>query len=835
MPPREDGRFHMGLEDDDEVEADSAIEFSRDGARVHSRMVNIEPMTKRRLDPTTATDAFAQWTPGQIAEGEDLDAVAATVSMLEWEIPPEAPGRENAGKTWNGQESAGRRPGYIARLSQMLGRGLGMVFQLGHHGRECVLPETLVRTMVVLDVRGVFVLNIRYCGCMKSLQEHNHLAQLLGNAWYPATVGQPATCATLSTLELFHMLNVVGNVTVESFVKSLEQLTDPTSSGNTPVRSYGEARVVLIHEYQDRYKEFGRMARQYDFIKTLKRAGVGHDEDGMEARQTGQLAVRCWACPRPGFNLPEGWEEREARFLYKLILALDANFRLKNRKRRNERLDLSLRNGHGYFVALEEYKNHLRDYVSEVDVSTCIAAAALMQKETRMTTGLRASGLEDVFARDTASFSGLVSVIFKRANGAYSNMDYIIMSALRDCGVPNVVLSYDIACQWKVHLLERAASIKKKTNLPNDLSTLKLEFALPVWHAVAHEPSCQAENSLTYLEGVGRTDGEGIERTTNRVYMPGVAELRAEEEEFRDSDLPAPKAEEVKLWLPSQVPKTVLSDEGEDRELRAVVCIRGLPRMEAELRRAQCRGAVAAIRARLHALIHLILHRNSQVAGQRQSTRFATLIGRMTDRRNDDAARYRNAWDAMLELEGGDFAGELQPLTDEDLSTRMEEESDAAARDALSRGGARRVRTQPGLAKEATSVSWIWFVGNAEDGEMHDSFRVQWSKAFARLTRWDEEVQLTREEMKRVLRSLRSIQNAWATRIRERPDLEVGIAAGMNAYAERQRVVHQRIGSSFYGAWSGSALDAVKVAVAEDGHIYRSLLATGVETTSVVP
>jgi hypothetical protein len=38
-------------------------------------------------------------------------------------------------------------------------------------------------------------------------------------------------------------------------------------------------------------------------------------------------------------------------------------------------------------------------------------------------------------------------------------------------------------------------------------------FALPMWHAAAHERNCQMQNSLSYLDGVGRTDGEGIERT----------------------------------------------------------------------------------------------------------------------------------------------------------------------------------------------------------------------------------------------------------------------------------------------------------------------------------
>ena len=51
------------------------------------------------------------------------------------------------------------------------------------------------------------------------------------------------------------------------------------------------------------------------------------------------------------------------------MLALDANFRLKNRLRKNERWDPSLLAGLAYFVAEGPYKDHLKHYVAEVDVS----------------------------------------------------------------------------------------------------------------------------------------------------------------------------------------------------------------------------------------------------------------------------------------------------------------------------------------------------------------------------------------------------------------------------------------------------------------------------------
>jgi len=95
-----------------------------------------------------------------------------------------------------------------------------------------------------------------------------------------------------------------------------------------------------------------------------------------------------------------------------LILAMDANFKMKNRIRAREHDDPSLGPGLGAFVEPEEYKKHLRKYVAEKDVSsyiqdgnetltrrqisTCIVFAALTQKDTRNTAGLRISGVGGV-------------------------------------------------------------------------------------------------------------------------------------------------------------------------------------------------------------------------------------------------------------------------------------------------------------------------------------------------------------------------------------------------------------------------------------------------------
>lgn len=59
---------------------------------------------------------------------------------------------------------------------------------------------------------------------------------------------------------------------------------------------------------QDRYDEFMRMTRQWRNLKMLKRAGRGHEPDGIRGTKPGECALPCLACPQPGRNLPANWE-----------------------------------------------------------------------------------------------------------------------------------------------------------------------------------------------------------------------------------------------------------------------------------------------------------------------------------------------------------------------------------------------------------------------------------------------------------------------------------------------------------------------------------------------
>jgi hypothetical protein len=88
-------------------------------------------------------------------------------------------------------------------------------------------------------------------------------------------------------------------------------------------------------------------------------------------------------------------------------------------------------------------------------------------------------------------------------------MDYIFTSVLghHDPSLHKVV-SYDITCQWIKHLLERLSK------LPSAIRPTvgSFEVVIPKLHVHSHNPPCPTDYSFNYLQGAGRTDGEGIEQ-----------------------------------------------------------------------------------------------------------------------------------------------------------------------------------------------------------------------------------------------------------------------------------------------------------------------------------
>lgn len=88
-------------------------------------------------------------------------------------------------------------------------------------------------------------------------------------------------------------------------------------------------------------------------------------------------------------------------------------------------------------------------------------------------------------------------------------MDYVFWSAIIDSGLLWVLISYDIACQWAKNLYRRMPKLPQELQKPDHLT---LKPCLPVWHAKAHNADCEAEHTISFVDGAGATDGEEPER-----------------------------------------------------------------------------------------------------------------------------------------------------------------------------------------------------------------------------------------------------------------------------------------------------------------------------------
>lgn len=76
---------------------------------------------------------------------------------------------------------------------------------------------------------------------------------------------------------------------------------------------------------------------------------------------------------------------------------------------------------------------------------------------------------------------------------------------------------------------------------------------------------------------------------------------------------------------------------------------------------------------------------------------------------------------------------------------------------------------------------------------------MEWSKCWAWKRRWDEELELLEEEMRRTLLSLRFESTRWKARVVPKDD---AFSEGMVAYATWQAAIRDALASKFEALWA---------------------------------
>ena len=144
--------------------------------------------------------------------------------------------------------------------------------------------------LTVIDTTGIHQIQVRYCRCTESslIPEYLHLLKL---GLYPASISQPRTVFTFRALDDYDVLNLETKASPQRYLAKLQRQTTSLFTDALP----------------DRYRELLRLIRQWRNLKQHKNAGSAYSPPTLVT--PGSLAQFCPACPQPGVNLPDNWQD----------------------------------------------------------------------------------------------------------------------------------------------------------------------------------------------------------------------------------------------------------------------------------------------------------------------------------------------------------------------------------------------------------------------------------------------------------------------------------------------------------------------------------------------
>lgn len=106
-----------------------------------------------------------------------------------------------------------------------------------------------------------------------------------------------------------------------------------------------------------------------------------------------------------------------------------------------------------------------------------------------------------------------VTLLISDIHASYCNMDFIMHWGVVIFGLTllkTFFISYDIACQWSIHFIERL----KEMNVTSPFLQpgVEMRYVVPKFHLPAHIAKCQTQFAFMFTWGCGLGDGEAPER-----------------------------------------------------------------------------------------------------------------------------------------------------------------------------------------------------------------------------------------------------------------------------------------------------------------------------------
>jgi hypothetical protein len=280
-------------------------------------------------------------------------------------------------------------------------------------------------------------------------------------------------------------------------------------------------------------------------------------------------------------------------------------------------------------------------------------------------------------------------------------------------------------------------------------------------------------------------------REIQLAYIPDIGSLVANTASKLLSDMLA--AEDIPLFLPSSLSSNFQSAPGFMKTLAR----------ETQLRIAQADDALADIRHHLRIISGLWLFKKVNISGtgNRLNTRMRSLFNRFHHRMRQSVLRYRAARSALLaaNLDRQHWEDRLMDLKDSDVRGPGKDDF------YLQEAG----KATYGASKGRYEISWIWLVPqskseidrNSSEQVFDEGLRVEWSKSQARKMRWEEEVQIIQEEMRRTIVYYEWKQQWWLEQDCQPTTRDDIIRQGIAAYSQKQAHYCRCMAESFAIAW----------------------------------
>ncbi|KAK0484087.1 hypothetical protein EDD18DRAFT_1467586 [Armillaria luteobubalina] len=588
-------------------------------------------------------------------------------------------------------------------------------------------------------------------------------------------------------LEQFQMLTFMGKISAYEYYHLLVRLTD-----NTGIKSPSDNFDAFIH-----------VVRKWSFICLLKRAGVGNDRGRWKDVKPGLCAMECLACPRPGVNIPEridpdsptAWENT-------LYIGMDANFRLERFNVSNEEKDPGLSKGLAYFVDTQTFCRHLKDFDKRIiqPPSSCSnhEAAKGDKRSSVRTQDLAVSRVGSIVCTCHELKLPLCTVDL-HVGETQVEMDYGYLTAVkRFAGVPRLVTSYDITCQWSINLEERI-------DIYGDFMHLKIPkkvYLVPKFHLPGHIKDCQEKYCMSFHIHVGENDGEAPERSwaisngvvaSTKEMGPGHQQEKLDQH-FGDFNWQknVSQGDTLLRKIKDAIPK---ASDHEDQFERFTASLpqgniaKWTTMVEAwEMDRNKPNPFARTVASKMEAAMRLQLAREDaqdEIARLDGDTLHTTSLKSMISQGIQLKSSQKRLTILSTELGEWSWQAQLRILEDLDVCRIADDEV--------------------GISEGNHTMSWIWYSSHLGDvpGGVEECLRIEWCKTRARAHQWREECQLLRVEMDRVKRTLEHEANLWLLHAKSAAEgvALINAGEGAGAYAKCQAMIQTLLRLSFEDKW----------------------------------